>query len=131
VNASWVGPADGRRPLIALVCDVPLIAEAISSALEEIAEVRVFPGGRGDTDGLLRSLGPDGVVVDSPREAAAAVEFARERGIPLVEVSLVDQTMRVLGPDGWDDDGAQAATPEGIRNLLVGRIFGREAVRER
>jgi hypothetical protein len=127
---SGIGLTD-RRPLVALVCNVPLIAEAVSSALEEIAEVRVFPGGRGGTDGLLRSLDPDGVVVDSPGEADAAATFARDRGVPLVEVSLEEQRLRVFGPSGWEDDAASAATPEAIRNVLVGRIFGREAVRER
>jgi hypothetical protein len=130
VSVPRVGLPDDR-PLVALVCDVPLIAEAVSSALEEIAEVRVFPGGRGGTDGLLRSLDPDGVVVDSPREADAAANFARERGVPLVEVSLAEQRLRVLGPGGWEDDEGAAATPEAIRNLLVGRMLGREAIRER
>ena len=44
MNVSRIGLAE-ERPLVALVCQVPLIAEAISSALEEIAEVRVFPAG--------------------------------------------------------------------------------------
>ena len=130
MNVSRIGLAD-ERPLVALVCQVPLIAEAISSALEEIAEVRVFPGGRGGTDGLLRSLDPDGVVVDSPREAEAATSFVLEQGIPLVEISLVDQRLRVLGSAGWEEEGDFAATPEAIRNVLVGRILGREAIRER
>ena len=130
MSVSRINLAD-ERPLVALICRVPLIAEAISSALEEIAEVRVFPGDRGGTDGLLRSLDPDGVVVDSPREAAEAAGFALERGVPLLEVSLVEQRLRVLGPDGWEADGEAAATPEAIRNVLVGRILGREAVRER
>jgi hypothetical protein len=130
VNASRAG-VPKALPLIALVCQVPLIAEAVTSALQEIAEVRVFPGGRGGTGGLLRSLDPDGVVVDSPREAAAAADFARERGIPVVEVSLVEQRLRVFGPAGWEDAGDALATPEAIRNVLVGRIFGREGVRER
>lgn len=130
MNVSRIGLAD-ERPLVALICQVPLIAEAISSALEEIAEVRVFPGGRGGTDGLLRSLDPDGVVVDSPREADEATSFVQERGIPLLEVSLVDQRLRVLGSAGWEEDGDFAATPEAIRNVLVGRILGREAIRER
>ena len=120
-----------ERPLVALVCQVPLVAEAVASALEEIAEVRVFPGGRGDSDGLLRSLAPDGVVVDSPREADAAASYAREHGVPLVEVSLLDQRLRVLGPAGWEDEPATVASSEAIRNVLVGRIFGREALRER
>ncbi len=129
MSVSRNGLAD-ERPLVALVCDVPLIAEAVAIALEEIAEVRVFPGGRGGTDGLLRSLDPDGVVVDSPREAEAAAAFAQERGVPLLEVSLVEQRLRVLGPSGWEEDG-DSATPEAIRNMLVGRMLGREAVRER
>jgi hypothetical protein len=129
MNAPRVGLSDDR-PLVALVCHVPLIAEAVASSLEEIAEVLIFPGGRGGTEGLLRSLDPDGVVVDSPREAEAAANFARDRGVPLVEISLAEQRLRVLGPGGWEDDGS-AATPEAVRNVLVGRMLGREAIRER
>ena len=86
-----------ERPLVALVCQVPLIAEAISSALEEIAEVRVFPGAR-------RHRRPPPLARPGrrrqSREAEAATSFVREAGIPLVEISLVDQRLRVLGI-GW------------------------------
>lgn len=120
-----------ERPLVALVCRVPIIAEAVAGALEEFADVRVFRGGRGGTDGLLRSLTPDAVVVDSPKEADAAADFARSSGAPLIEISLTEHRLRVLGSEGWEDDPDAIASPESIRNVLVGRIFKREGIRER
>src|SRR5438046_3126861 len=58
-----------RQPLVAVLFSVPLLCEAIASALDDIAEVRTFPARRSDTVGLLRSLQPDAVVVDDPIEA--------------------------------------------------------------
>ena len=65
-----------EQPLIVLVCRVELLGEALRGALDEIAEVQMFRAGLGDTDGLLRSLRPDAVVVDDTAEAEAALAFA-------------------------------------------------------
>jgi hypothetical protein len=121
----------GSRPLVVLVCRVPLVAEAVVSALDEIADVHVFPGGRGGLGGLLRSLGPDAVVVDGRNEAAAAEEYAVESGVPVVEIELTEQRLKVHGDDGWESAADGPPSPEAIRNVLIGRIFGREALRER
>ena len=122
-------PGNGAPPLVAVVCSVPLLSEGIASVLENIAEVRPFPAGGGDTAGLLRSLRPDGVVVDSYAEAEAAEEFARETHVPLVHVLLREGALRVLADDVWDErDGDAGATPEEIRNILVAGMYRRESV---
>ena len=116
-------------PLVAFVGSVPLLAEALTEALESIAEVRRFPAGRGDTDGLLRSLRPNAVVVDTDAEAEAAMGFARAHEAPLVHVSLGDRTLRVLSNGGWAEAAADGgATVEAIRNVLVAGLFGRREV---
>jgi hypothetical protein len=113
------------RPLVAVVCSVPLLHEALSAALENIAEVHMFPADGGDTCGLLRSLQPDAVVVDTPEEAEAAADFAREAESPLVCVLLREQKLRVLQNGGWKEPDGDGASPEAIRNILVGGIFGK------
>jgi hypothetical protein len=112
-------------PLVAIVSGVPMLREALRNALDGIAEVRDFPAGRGDTAGLLRSLCPDAVVVDSEEEAESVAPFARESDSPLVLVSYRDELVKVLADSGWEDSGDVGVSPEGIRNVLVAGIFGR------
>jgi hypothetical protein len=114
-----------EQPLVAVVCTVPLLEEALSAVLENIAEVRAFPADGGDTPGLLRSLQPDAVVVDTTEEAEAAADFAREAESPLVCILLREQKLRVLQNGGWEELEDDGASPEAIRNILVGGIFGR------
>lgn len=116
------------EPLVAVVCRVPLLSEALSDALEGIADVRPFPAGRADTDGLLRALAPDAVVVDTEAEAHEAIPYAVEAGAPLVQVSLRDRTLRTFEHGHWHEADA-AASPEAIRNAVLAGIFGREHVR--
>jgi hypothetical protein len=115
-------------PLVAVVCRVPLLSEALSAALEGIADVHRFPAGRGDTDGLLRALAPDAVVVDTEAEAHQALAFAQETHVPLVQVSLRNRSLRKFEDGHWqvsDED----ASPDAIRNAVVGGIFRREHVK--
>jgi hypothetical protein len=118
---------NGERPepLVAVLCSTPILCEALSAALESIADVRRFPAGRGDVAGLLRSLAPDGVVVDSEEDLEAAAEFASEFDAPLVHVSLRRDRLRVLADGEWQEPESQQASPEAIRNALVGGIYGR------
>ena len=109
-------------PLIAAICAVPLLVEALTAALDGIAEVQSFPAGRSGTDGLLRSVRPDGVVVDNDEGAEHAAAYARESGAPLVHVQLAAQNLRVLTDGSW---GVVAdASPESIRNVLVAALYG-------
>jgi hypothetical protein len=112
-------------PLVAVVSVVPMLCEALSHALDGIAEVRGFPAGRGDTAGLLRSLRPQAVIVDSQEEADEAADFAREADAPLVFVSYPDESLRVLKEDGWHRPEETRPSPEAIRNVVVGGLFGR------
>jgi hypothetical protein len=117
----------GTPPLIVAICAVPLLSEALSSALEGIADVRSVPARRGGTAGLLRALRPDGVVVDTDEEAAEANDYARESGAPLVHVQLERQRLDVLAAGAWEQSEGDAS-PETIRNVLVAGIFARRSV---
>jgi hypothetical protein len=117
-----------HQPLIAVICTVPLLEEALLAAVGDVTTVRSFPAGR-DTIGLLSSLRPDGIVVDSDEEAENAMPFARERGLPLLHVSLERRQLRVLRDGQWDEPEELTATPETVRNILVGGIFGAGRVR--
>jgi hypothetical protein len=120
-----VSGRERAAPLVAVVCRVPLVYEALMTALEDIADLRPFPAGRADTAGLLRALAPDAVIVDSEEEAGDAEAFVRETDAVLVHISLDDQTLRTFKDDRWNEP-QEALSPEAIRNALVGGIFGRK-----
>jgi hypothetical protein len=113
------------QPLVAVLSRAPIVSEGIAAALGGLADVRHFVGD-GDTDGLLRSLLPDAVVVDTRDRADAAVEFAREADTPLLHISLPEQELRIYGREGWREDVSHGASSEGIRNALAGALYGRE-----
>jgi hypothetical protein len=127
MSASELRPGGNGRPLVAVVCSVPLLAEAVSSALE-FAEVRAFSGDHGDTAGLLRWLRPDAVIVDSDRDAQEAAAFALERDLPVVHLSVRDQKLSVFHRGDWTVvDSGDDPTPGAIRNVVAGMLFAREA----
>ena len=112
----------GMQPLVAVVSRVPLLSEGIAAALADVAEVRLFAA-NGGTDGLLRSVRPDAIIVDDRAQAEDSTPFAREAGTPLFHISLRDGHFQVLGIDGWSD--GDGASPEAIRNAVAGALYGR------
>jgi hypothetical protein len=119
---------DPRRPLVAVICSVPMLVEAVTSALE-FAEVRAFSGDHGDTPGLLRWLRPDAVIVDSDIDAGEAAAFATDRDLPVVHISVRERTVRVFVGGEWMviDSDEEGPTPQQIRNVVAGTLFAREA----
>jgi hypothetical protein len=115
-----------RPPLVALICCVPLIAEGIRPELE-FAEVHSFKGER-DTAGLLRSLEPELVIVDSSADAREASAYALDRDAAVLHVSVRSRTLRLFQSGAWKQVGATgAATPESVRNVAAGTLFARGA----
>jgi hypothetical protein len=110
---------------VAVVSYVPLLSEALSASLDGLAEVRWFPAGRGDTLGLLRSVRPTAVVVDSPSEATTAEAFANEASVLVLHVLLHGGRIRLLRNGTWEDVDEEPA-PDAMRNLIVGGIYGDE-----
>jgi hypothetical protein len=117
---------DGGRPLVAALCTVPLVGEAVEAALD-FADVRTFIGRR-DTAGLLQWLKPDAVLVDNEDDARAASGWAGATGRALLHLSLRHGTLKIFRDGGWEpveSDGGP--TPEAIRNVVAGSLFAREA----
>jgi hypothetical protein len=116
-----------REPLVAVLYSVPLLYEAISSSLDEIAEVHGFPARRSDPVGLLRALAPDAVVVDDPVEAEAVSVWAEEQDVPLVHVRLLERKLRLLRHGEWQE--SIGASADAIRNVIAGSLYARDPVR--
>ena len=59
-----VGMSERETPLVAVICAVPLLGEAVTGALEGLAECKFIPARQPELGGLLKSLQPDAIVVD-------------------------------------------------------------------
>jgi len=113
------------RPLVAVVCSVPLLGEAVESALD-FAQVRAFTERGGDVGGLLRWLRPDALVVDREETAVEATSFADEYAVPIVLVSVRERTLKLFRAGVWEKAGnGEGPTPEEIRNVVAGALFAR------
>ena len=115
-------------PVVAVLCRVPIVAEALAGAFEGMAEVRTFPANGGDMAGVLRWLRPDAVVVDDEHAAASAAPYAATEGGLLVHVSIQDGAVRVFKGESWEFTDVDGSSPESIRNLVVGSLLRRVGV---
>jgi hypothetical protein len=122
MTAAYGGTTD--RPLVAVVTRVPMLCEALSAALKDLADVKGFAADQDDTIGLLRWLRPDAVVVDDDGDVTAAESFARESNSPIVRVSLQDGRLKLLRNGGWVESANGESSSEQLRNILVGGLFG-------
>lgn len=121
-------PAERTRPFVAVVCAVPLLGEAMESALD-FAQVRSFSASGGDLTGLLGWLRADALIVDSDAGAQEALEFAREHELPVLHVSVQEHALRLFRGGAWEDVGnGTGPEPEMIRNVLAGVLFARGGV---
>lgn len=113
------------RPLVAVVCSVPLLGEALTTTLD-FAEVRSFSSRGGDIAGLLTWMRPDAVIVDSDEGAAEATAFALKHGVPLVYVSVRDRSLHLYRGGAWEQVGnGEGPTPGALRNVVAGALFAR------
>jgi len=125
MSSTRLRPERETRPLVAVLCSVPLLGEAMGSTLE-FAEVRSFSAAGGDVVGLLRSLRPDALIVDSAALAEAATVFAREHDLPVVHISVRDRTLHLFRGGEWEQvSNGEEPTPEAIRNVVAGALFAR------
>jgi hypothetical protein len=114
----------GRElPLVALVCAIPLLAEAVRSELG-FAEVIALADRGGDIRGLLHWLQPDAVVVDTDEAAAGAAAYAQEHELPVVHISPQRQALYVFQDGAWEETGdGEGPTPENVRNVIMGALY--------
>jgi hypothetical protein len=114
------------RPLVAVVCLVPLLGEAMESALD-FAEIRSFSASDGDIAGLLRWMRPDALIVDNEEDAEEAAAFARDHELPVLHVSVHERALRLYRHGSWEIIGSgEGTTPTVIRNVIAGALFSRE-----
>jgi hypothetical protein len=124
VRAAVGNGNESGRPLVALICNVPLIGEGIRSELE-FADVHSFKGER-DTGGLLRSLKPDVVIVDSAADADEASAYAAEHDASVLHISARPRLLRVFQRGEWKHVATtDGPTPEAVRNVVAGTLFAR------
>lgn len=108
-----------------VVCSVPLLGEAVRAALE-FADVHTFDARANDLDGLVRSLRPDALIVDSQAGAEQAAAFAHEHNVPVLYVSVRDRQFGVYRSGTWEYfNNVEGPTPEAIRNVVAGALFAR------
>jgi hypothetical protein len=120
-GASTAAPG---APVILAVTGTPLLNEALETALDGIAVLRCLPVGISDLDALIPHIGPDALVVDSDDTANKLAAVAAAYSVPLVHVSLKTRELRVLGDAGWRAFLSSETSPNAIRNVLIGEIFG-------
>ena len=118
-----------EEPLVVAVVAVPLLGEAMTAALEGLAECTVIPARQPELGGLLKSLQPDAIVVDDEEEAAVAATYARFARVPGIRVSIRDSRVQVLEDGIWIRPEEHDASPETIRNLVAAGIYGRRVPR--
>lgn len=124
-SVTQLRPSERTRPFVVAVCDVPLLGEAVRSALE-FAHVQGFAGG-GDIDGLLRAVRPDALIVDNASAAEAATVFAGENGFPVVHIAVQERLVRVFRGGRWElTSNGDGPTAETIRNVVAGALFAKE-----
>jgi hypothetical protein len=126
MSSTQLRPLERTRPLVAVVCTVPLLGEAVRSALE-FADVQTFAERGGDLDGLLRWLRPDALIVDSHAGAEQAAAFARETDLPVVHLAVQERELRFYRGGTWTHVGnGEGPTPESVRNVVAGALFAKE-----
>jgi hypothetical protein len=96
------------RPLVAVACFAPLMAEGVTTALDGVADMRLLPAEVEDLAALLRTLRPDAIVVDGACVAARA--HAEEHSVPLFVVPV-------------EATDADIPSPERLRALVVGSLL--------
>jgi hypothetical protein len=128
MSTTRLRPSTRARPLVAVVCAVPLLGEAMRSALE-FAEVQTFSAGGGDLVGLVRWLRPDALIVDTVAGAEEATRVARDAQVPVLYISMQERSLRFCRDGRWEtlDDGEEP-TPDAIRNVVAGALFARDGV---
>jgi len=124
MNFTQLRSTERARPFVAVVCAVPLLGEAVRSALE-FADVQTFSAHGGDLDGLLEWLRPDVLIVDDDRVAEQARGFAVDHELPVLHVGVRDHVLRLYRAGAWEtvDEHEDGPSAEGVRNVVAGALF--------
>jgi hypothetical protein len=85
-----------------------------------------LPAGVGDLLGLLGSVRPDAVVVDSEVDAEKISVYSRIHEVPLLHIDLRAQRLLILERGDWRIE--TPLTAESVRNAVAGALLGRREV---
>jgi hypothetical protein len=111
-----------KRPFVAVISSVPLLGEALGSALE-FADVRTFAAHGGNLSGLLEWLRPDALIVDRDL-SADDVAYVQQRGLPVVHIGVRERELRMFHDGEWTQvSNGDGPTPEAVRNVVAGALF--------
>jgi hypothetical protein len=134
MTTSQTHPTPSRvRPLVLALIVTPLLTDLLHDLLDEVAQLRHFPAGSPDLDGLVRHTMPDALIIDSDQDAPELCGVADELSVPLVQILLPSHEARVFRDGQWNPLPLPIESPMTIRNLLLGELFhasanGREAL---
>ena len=115
--------------LVVAITATPLLSETIAEALDGVAVVGRFPPDLEGLEGLVDHIRPDGLIVDRDDTADQLAEAAAKLSIPLVHISLLSQQLRVLRGGNWSNFSSYGTSPDALRNVLVGAIYGSSILR--
>jgi hypothetical protein len=105
------------RPLIAVLSRVPLFVEALRAAFKGIADVQSVSADDVEAAGLVRAFHPDAVIIEG------AELDVTDLAVPCVRVKLKSEQVSILRAGGWQTLDIEL-TPEAIRNVAVGALYG-------
>jgi hypothetical protein len=91
-----------HRPLVAVLYHLPLLVEALRHALSGVADLRAFESPHGDPSALLTALAADAVIVDSARDAEAALAFHRETRRAAFYIPFPELALHTATAAGWE-----------------------------
>ena len=116
-------PRIARAAAHRAVCRVELLGEALGASTRSPRSRCFGPAGRHRRPSAVPR--PDAVVVDDTAEAEAALAFAKESDVPLVEVSYRDELLGLYIDGEWQKETPGGISPEAVRNVLIGRLLGK------
>jgi hypothetical protein len=125
-----VNASTHREKLVVVLCVTPLLQEAVTTAVGDLATVAAIAPRGHDAASLIGWIDADAVIVETESDADAASEAARATGTSLVQIGPAQREVRFLTDDGW-----VAAAPTGgsaietLRGVLANRLLHARATR--
>jgi hypothetical protein len=105
------------RPLIAVLSGVPLFVEAMTAALEGIADVASISADDQHAQGLLRAYDPNAAIVEGCEPGMV------DDAVPCVRVDLATQKVSLRRDGLWTAYDVELS-PEAVRNVAVAALYG-------
>jgi hypothetical protein len=116
--------AAAPKPLVVLVCTLPLFRQILEDELAWLCHVQHYPAER--SSGIFRfleALQPDAVVVvEGHEEVPGAEKYARAAGVPLFDVEVDRGRVRRLKGEDWIEMPLDSLTVPTLSDLLAAEL---------